>query len=117
MFLFCRINIKHYICIVKQIIKVMTTATHNELLTIAKLAADYITKLNGEDDTFEVETENFTACIRYEAEYDIVRGGDSYCGIWEMVPELVSECTTVESLMTEDGEDREAAKCLEQMLN
>lgn len=95
----------------------MTTATHNELLTLAKMAADHITKLNGESETFEVETENFTACIKYEAEYKMVRGGDSYCGIWEMVAELVSERTTVESLMTEDGEDKEAAEFLQKMLN
>ena len=95
----------------------MTTATHTALQNLAKQAAEYITKLNGEDDTFEVETENFTACIRYEAEYEMVRGGDSYCGIWEMVAELVSECTTVESLMTEDGEDKEAAEFLQKMLN
>ncbi len=95
----------------------MTTATRNELMTLAKLAADHITNMNGESETFEVETENFTACIRYEAEYEMVRGGDSYCGIWEMVPELVSECTTVESLMTEDGEDKEAAEFLQKMFN
>ena len=95
----------------------MPTATRNELMTLAKLAADHITNMNGESETFEVETENFTACIRYEAEYEMVRGGDSYCGIWEMVPELVSECTTVESLMTEDGEDKEAAEFLQKMFN
>lgn len=48
----------------------MTTATQNELQTLAKPAADHITKLNGESDTFEVETENFTACINYKAEID-----------------------------------------------
>lgn len=95
----------------------MTAATRNELQNLAKLAADHITNMNGEDDTFEVETENFTACIRYEAEYDIVRGGDSYCGIWEMASELVSERTTVELLLTDDGEDKEAADYLQKMLN
>lgn len=95
----------------------MTTATHNELMAPAKLAADYITKLNGESDTFEVETENFTACIKYEAEYKMVRGGDSYCGIWEMVPELVSEQTTVEAVFNDDSEDKEAAEFLQKMLN
>lgn len=95
----------------------MKTTTHNELLTIAKLAADYITKLNGESDTFEVETESFTACINYEAEYKMVRGGDSYCGIWEMVPELVSEQTTVEAVFNDDSEDKEAAEFLQKMLN
>lgn len=95
----------------------MTSATHNELLTLAKMAADHITKLNGESDTFEVETENFTACINYEAEYKMVRGGDSYCGIWEMVPELVSEQTTVEAVFNDDSEDKEAAEFLQKMLN
>lgn len=95
----------------------MTTATRNELQNLAKLAADYITKLNGESEYFEVETENFTACIRYKAEYEMVRGGDHYCGIWEMIPELVSECTTVESVLTDDGEDKEAAEFLQKMLN
>ena len=95
----------------------MTTATHNELMALATLAADYITKLNGESEYFEVETENFTACINYEAEYKMVRGGDHYCGIWEMASELVSERTTVELLLTEDGEDKEAADYLQKMLN
>lgn len=95
----------------------MTTATRNELMTLAKLAADHITNMNGESDTFEVETENFTACINYEAEYEMVRGGDSYCGIWEMIPELVSEQTTVEAVFNEDGEDKEAAEFLQKMLN
>ena len=95
----------------------MTTATHTALQNLAKQAAEYITKLNGESETFEVETENFTACIRYEAEYEMVRGGDHYCGIWEVVSELVSEHTTVESLMTDDGEDKEAADYLQKMLN
>lgn len=95
----------------------MTTATRNELQNLAKLTADYITKLNGESETFEVETENFTACIRYEAEYEMVRGGDHYCGIWEMVSELVSERTTVESVLTDDGEDKEAAEFLQKMFN
>ena len=95
----------------------MTTATRNELQNLAKLTADYITKLNGESETFEVETENFTACINYDAEYKMVRGGDHYCGIWEMVPELVSEQTTVEAVFNEDGEDKEAAEYLQKMLN
>ena len=95
----------------------MTTATHNELLTLAKMAADHITKLNGESEYFEVETKNFTACINYEAEYEMVRGGDHYCGIWEMVPELVSEQTTVEAVFNEDGEDEEATCFLQNMLN
>lgn len=95
----------------------MTTEINNELLNLARLAADYITKLNGESDTFEVETENFTACIKYEAEYKMVRGGDSYCGIWEMVPELVSEQTTVEAVFNDDSEDKEAAEFLQKMFN
>ena len=32
----------------------MTTATHTKLQQIAKQAADHITKLNGEAETFEV---------------------------------------------------------------
>lgn len=94
----------------------MTTAIHDELLTLAKMAADHITKLNGESDTFDVETENFTAFIKYEAKYEMVRGGDHYCGIWEMIPELVSEQTTVEAVFNEDGEDKEAAEFLQKML-
>ena len=47
----------------------------------------------------------------------MVRGGDSYCGIWEMVPELVSEQTTVEAVFNDDSEDKEAAEFLQKMLN
>ena len=32
----------------------MTTATHTALQNLAKQAAEYITKLNGEAETFEV---------------------------------------------------------------
>lgn len=33
----------------------MTTATHTELMNIAKDAATYINRLGGECDTFEIE--------------------------------------------------------------
>ena len=46
----------------------MTTATHTELMQIAKEAAEYITKLNGENETFEIEGDTLTAVIAYEAE-------------------------------------------------
>ena len=46
----------------------MTTATHTTMLNLAKQAAAYITKLNGESETFEIESNGMTAVVSYEAE-------------------------------------------------
>ena len=91
----------------------MTTATHNELMTLAKLAADYLTKLNGESEYFEVETENFTACINYEAEIGEDKGDYWTAPSWW----VKSETATVKAVFTEDGQDKEAAEFLQKMLN
>ena len=91
----------------------MATATHNELLTLAKMAADYITKLNGESETFDVDTENFTACINYEAEIGEDKGDYWTAPSWW----VKSEKTTVEAVFNEDGEDKEAAEFLQKMVN
>ena len=91
----------------------MTTATHNELLTLARQAADYITKLNGESETFDVETENFTACINYEAEIGEDKGDYWTAPSWW----VKSEKATVKAVFNDDGEDKEAAEFLQKMLN
>lgn len=52
----------------------MTTATHTELMQIAKEAAAYITKLNGESKTFEIEGDTMTAVIEYKAEIGYDKG-------------------------------------------
>lgn len=46
----------------------MTTSTHIELQQIAKQAAAYITRLNGESDTFQIDGATLSAVIAYEAE-------------------------------------------------
>ena len=46
----------------------MTTSTHIELQQIAKQAAAYITRLNGESDTFQIDGAILSAVIAYEAE-------------------------------------------------
>lgn len=92
----------------------MTTATRNELMTLAKLAADYITKLNGESEYFEVETENFTACINYEAEIGEDKGDYWTAPAWW----IENDKATVEGVYNEDGEDDpEVAEWLEKQLN
>ncbi len=91
----------------------MITATHAELQNLAKLATDYITKLNGENEYFEVETENFTACINYEAEIGEDNGDRWTAPSWW----VKSETATVKAVFNEDGEDKEAAEFLQMMLN
>ena len=44
-------------------------------------------KCDGESEGFEIIHNGYIAFVNYEAEYRAVRGGDSYCGMWEMVPE------------------------------
>ncbi|MCB6995358.1 hypothetical protein LI089_03280 [Alistipes communis] len=46
----------------------MTSTTRTELMNLAKQAAAYITKLNGEAETFEIESNGITAVIAYGAE-------------------------------------------------
>ncbi len=48
----------------------MTPTTRTELMNIAKNAATYISHLNGEADTFEVEGATLMAEICYEAEIE-----------------------------------------------
>lgn len=45
----------------------MTTATYTTMQNLAKQAAAYITKLNGEAETFEIESDGITAVIAYDA--------------------------------------------------
>lgn len=92
----------------------MTTAKHTELQQIAKEAAAYITRLNGECDTFEIDGATLTAVIRYEAEI----GEDA--GDYWTAPGWWIECETVhvEGVYDEDGEnDKEAAEWLAWQLN
>ena len=87
----------------------MTTATYTTMQNLAKQAAAYITKLNGEAETFEIESNGITAVIAYDAE--IVEDKGDY---WSIEDETVA----VEAVINEDGnEDEEAAEWLEKQLN
>lgn len=90
----------------------MTTATYTELMQIAKEAAAYITKLNGESKTFEIEGDTMTAVIEYKAEigYD---AGD----YWTAPCSWVERDEVAVEVYTEDGDDVEAAEWLKKMLN
>ena len=83
-------------------------------MDIAKRAADYITNLNGESQTFEIEGATMTAVISYEAEIG-EDPGDRWTapGWW-----IERESSRVRALYNNEGEeDREAARWLENMLN
>ena len=91
----------------------MTTATHTELMQIAKQAAEYITKLNGENETFEIEGDTLTAVIAYTAEIG-EDDGDRYTSpSWWVKREEAK----VVAVYNEDGDDTEAAEWLKKMLN
>ena len=78
----------------------MTTATYTTMQNLAKQAAAYITKLNGEAETFEIESDGITAVIAYDAEI------------------VEDETVAIEAVYDEDGnEDKEAAEWLEKQLN
>ena len=93
--------------------------TRSDIRTMARKAADYITfNCDGVSEGFEIIHSGYIAFVNYEAEYRAVRGGDIYCGMWEMVPELVSEQTTVEAVWDEEGNEYpELADALQVLLN
>ncbi|WP_295991572.1 hypothetical protein [uncultured Alistipes sp.] len=91
----------------------MTTATHTELMQIAKEAAEYITKLNGESKTFEIEGDTLTAVIAYEAEIGEDDGDRYTAPSWW----VKHEEARVIAVYSEDGDDIEAAEWLKKMLN
>lgn len=91
----------------------MTTATYNELQKIAESANRYMANLNGETRTFEIESDTLTAVIAYSATLGYDKGDYSTapCG-W-----IESERVIVEAVYNEDGNDTEAVKTLNKMLN
>lgn len=92
----------------------MTTAAHTELQTMAKQAATYIARLNGENHTFEIEGETLIAEICYEAEI-----GEDARDYWTAPSWWIErEQIRVEGVYDEDGNnDKEAAAYLETLLN
>lgn len=68
----------------------MTTTTHAELMNIAKQAADYINRLNGECDTFQIDGATLSAVITYEAETGENRGDYWTAPSWWIERETVS---------------------------
>lgn len=92
----------------------MTTTTRTELMNIAKQAAAYINRLNGESNTFEIYGDHLTAIITYEAEIGEDNGDYWTAPGWWIERETVS----VGEVYNEDGEcDPEAAEWLENQLN
>lgn len=92
----------------------MTTVTHTELMNIAKDAAAYINRLNGECDTFEIDGATLTAVITYDAEIVEDKGDYWTAPSWSIEDETVA----IEAVYDEDGnEDKEAADWLKKMLN
>ncbi|WP_300744501.1 hypothetical protein [uncultured Rikenella sp.] len=92
----------------------MTPATHTELLNLAKMAADYITKLNGESETFDVYTEHYTATIDYRATIGEDAGDRWTASDWW----IESEETRVEGVYNEEGEEiPELTEWMKKMLN
>lgn len=91
----------------------MTTATYNELQQIAESANRYMANLNGENRTFEIESDTMTAVIVYTATlgYDAGDYNTAPCG-W-----IESDSVTVEAVYNEDGNDPEAVKTLTEILN
>lgn len=92
----------------------MTPTTHTAMMNIAKQAAEYIGRLNGEGETFQIDDDTLTAVITYTA--DICEDeGDYYTapGWW-----LENERVIVHGVYDEnEANDKEAAKWLENILN
>jgi len=92
----------------------MTTPMHTEMLKLADKAAAYITRLNGESESFEVESNGMTAVISYEAEIGEDPGDRWTAPSWWIKRETVD----IEAVYNIEGdEDAEAAAWLKKMLN
>lgn len=92
----------------------MNATTHTEMLDLVKQAADYITKLNGESETFDVYTENYTATIDYRATIGEDAGDRWTASDWW----IESEETRVEGVYNEEGEEvAELTEWMKKMLN
>lgn len=92
----------------------MITATYNELMNISFKAAEYINRLNGESETFQIDGETLLAVISYEAETKQDKG-DYYTAPYSWIE---NETVTVEGVYNEDGENNtEYAEWLEKQLN
>ena len=92
----------------------MTPTLTTELQQIAEQAAIHIARLNGENDTFEVEGATIIAEIRYEAEIGEDAGDYWTAPSWWIESERIS----VEALYDEAGNHNpEAAAYLEKYLN
>ena len=91
----------------------MTSATQTELMQIAKEAAAYITKLNCESATFEIEGDTLTAVIEYKAEIGYDKGD-----YWTVPCSWVErDEIKVVAVYDEKGDDTEAAEWLTKQLN
>ena len=72
------------------------------------------TKLNGEAETFEIESNGITAVIAYDTEIVEDKGDYWTAPSWSIEDETVA----IEAVYDEDGnEDKEAADWLKKMLN
>lgn len=92
----------------------MTTTMHTEMLKLAEKAAAYITRLNGESESFEVESNGITAVVTYRAEISEDPGDRWTAPSWWIKRETID----VEAVYnTEGDEDAEAAAWLKKMLN
>ena len=74
----------------------MTTATYTTMQNLAKQAAAYITKLNGEAETFEIESNGITAVIAYDAEIVEDKGDYWTAPSWSIEDETVAVEANVE---------------------
>lgn len=104
-----------YICSInnKQTLYIMTTATYNELKQIAQQVNRTIIDLNGENRTFEIDSDTMTAVIVYSATLGYDKG-DFFTAPCSWIN---SESVTVMAVYTEDGNDSEAMEVLAKMLN
>ena len=68
----------------------MTTATYTTMQNLAKQAVAYITKLNGEAETFEIKSNGITAVIAYDAEIVEDKGDYWTAPSWSIEDETVA---------------------------
>ena len=92
----------------------MTPTLYTELQTLATSVVDYIARLDGESDTFQIDGDTLSVVIEYKADVDETAGDRWTAPSWGISRETV----IVEGVYDENGDnDTEAAAWLAKLLN
>ena len=96
----------------------MITATHTDLMNIAAQARQYINRLNGENEAFEIEHAGYLVFFNYEAEVNSDPGDNWTAPSWWIERENIEVTEAWDAEGNERPDIAEAvAATLKEMMN